>query len=499
MDDVKSLSDWVEQLDTLSLPLLENSCQKLQEIEPYEDVPMARLSNIVLTDPGLTLTLLRHASQLSHKHLQSEILTIDAAAMMLGVNDTAKTIKDMVFLENTVTDESKEAYLQIINRSYHAAYQAYGMARARVDTAPEEVFTAAILRDIGPLMLLLYGDGILNSEIDLNDEAQQKEVLGFTLRRLSQRLAKQWSLSSLIVDSLSPTEDLKDNPRLYEIDLAHRLAKTAESGWQSPKMEKLVEEVAHHLHINPSNAMAEIRDNAINSAKETIDYGVVPAAASLPDLQPEEAESLCLDIRPTIDTQKPDAIATNKIIDSPYEQDDEAIMPNTGPALDMAIINDVMASLESQLEGKLDLGQFMALLKQGFCQGMGMNRSFFAMVTPDRKNLISRFIFGTDIGFRNLRLSIKEGNLFQRLLEKPQPLWSRDDNHNKVIPLIGKEFHKLIDTNDFFINTITIKNKPLGIVYADRYESSHPLDEESYKIFQRLCAYLAKGFGQVGK
>lgn len=493
MEAQKTLEQWVAELSEHELPLLQQSCKDLKEMGSFDSVSMAKFSNIVLTDPGLTLTVLRAGCAMPRSRLQDEIHTVDAAAMKLGSGEIKETIESMRFLEDCVDEQTKTIYMQLVSRAYHSAYQAYGMARVRVDMVPEELFTAAMLHEIGALMLLVHGDGILFNFDALDDEEEQKEKLGFTLRELSYALVKKWKLSSFILKSLEEYDaEERISPRLYEVHLASDLSMTAQEGWETPEMEELIEKIAAHLRCDPEEAMLEVRDNAIHSAEETLFYGVVPAAASLPDLDEELLNTFTEGVtepdKPIVKRQaKAEIPAASLAPEQPFSP------------LNRDIVDKVIQETKAHLAGSFNLAEFMTLLKRGFVDGLKLNRAFFAMLDQDRKYLVSRFMFGNEAGMRNLRIPVKDHNLFQRLLDKPQAIRCHKDNLQKVIPLIPKDLYKLIDTNEFFVMTIKAKGKSLGVFYADRYGNNYGLDKADYEKLCQLCMLLAKGFEQLGR
>lgn len=508
MEEQKTLDQWVEHLGDLDLPLLKHSSKDLDEMGSYENVSMAKLSNIALTDPGLTLSILRAACAMPRSRLQDEIHTIDAAAMKLGTTELKKTIAAMRFFEDCTDDPEKSLYMQIVSRDYHAAYQAYGFARERVDMAPEELFTAAMLHDIGALMLLAHGDGIISKSDLLNDRHNQIEMLGFSLTQLSHALAKHWKLSSFIIQSLERLDESERvNPRLFEIQLAGDIAISAEKGWQTEEMKTLIEKVAAHLHCDVEEALLEVRDNAIHSADETTFYGVTPAAASLPDLEEDVLNTFFQAAPDTTgagsDTAEVGTAATPTA--PPPKQTKAAPPASLAPSdephspLNHAIFDKAIQDLKAHLAGDFNLAEFMGLLKRGFQDGMKLNRAFFAMLEQDRKNLVCRFIFSNETGLRNLRIPATNHNLFQRLLEKPQAIRCSEKNLSKITPLMPKEFYTFIDTDQFFVMTIHAKGKALGVVYADRYGNDYGLDQLDYEKLSQLCLLLSKGFERLGR
>ncbi len=493
MDARKPLEQWIAELSERNLPLLRQSSIDLKKMGSYETISMAKFSNIALTDPGLTLTMLRAACAMPRSRLQDEIHTVDAATMKLGSSKTKQTIESMQFLEECVDEKTKTLYMQLVSRAYHSAYQAYGMARERVDMVPEELFTAAMLHETGALMLLVHGNGILFNFDALDDEEEQKEKLGFTLRELSYALVKKWKLSSFFLQSLDENDGgAHVNPRLYEVRLANDLSITAQGGWDTPEMEELIEKIAEHIHCDPEDAMLEVRDNAIHSAGETLFYGVMPAAASLPGLDEDLVKAF------TKGVSEPDKQILKRRVNAVIPAASLAPEQTFSP-LNHDIVNKVIKETKAHLVRGFNLAEFMTLLKRGFIDGLKLNRAFFSMLDQDRRYLVCRFTFGNETGIRNLRIPVKDHNLFQRLLEKPQALRCHEDNVTKVIPLLPKEFYKLINTNEFFVMTIKAKGKSLGVFYADRAGNDYGLDKADYEKLSQLCMLLAKGFERLGR
>ena len=85
MDERKSLEQWVAELSERDLPLLQQSCKDLKQIGSYETVSMAKFSNIVLTDPGLTLTILRAGCAMPRSRSMSVCRRAITGARLSGI------------------------------------------------------------------------------------------------------------------------------------------------------------------------------------------------------------------------------------------------------------------------------------------------------------------------------------------------------------------------------------------------------------------------------
>lgn len=56
-----------------------------------------------------------------------------------------------------------------------------------------------------------------------------------------------------------------------------------------------------------------------------------------------------------------------------------------------------------------------------------------------------------------------------------------------------------IKTNSFFAMSIHVRDKPVGLFYADRRSLDCKLDEQAYKQFRQICQFAAKGLANLAK
>jgi hypothetical protein len=99
--------------------------------------------------------------------------------------------------------------------------------------------------------------------------------------------------------------------------------------------------------------------------------------------------------------------------------------------------------------------------------------------------------------FNRFSIDLVSHNLFVRLMEKPQSLWLNDDNRGKFFPLIPINFHKMVRNDSFFVMSLFVRNKPVGMFYADRHTSTCHLDKEAYKRFKHLVAQVSHTLGRL--
>ncbi len=134
------------------------------------------------------------------------------------------------------------------------------------------------------------------------------------------------------------------------------------------------------------------------------------------------------------------------------------------------------------------------LLTQGR-QVMELERLMFAMVTPDRQFIRGRFIAEkTKSELNTFKAPARSRNLFALMVSKPAALWVNGDNQLKYLPLIPSEVAGLINTGNFIAASVVVKDKPIGLLYADNGYT--PLTQQQFDRLKSLSGRIATLFGK---
>ena len=472
-----ALGAWIERLAECHLPILVDSARSLASLSLESGVPMDRLCGKVPADPGAVLEILRRANARRHRNLGSRVATLENAAQMLGVQQLVALPGELRCVDPRNVDEVHRDYLRLASRSYHAGLQAYRWAMRRGDMMPKEVFVAAMLHDLGELMMSLHDGANELKQIEVlqrtecmpADEAQYV-VLGFSLEQLSRALAERWNLPELLLHSLDA--EFAQQPRVLGVMLATQLARLTESGWSGAELDQCLENTAVWLNQPLERLISSVHVNAVDAARDSEHFGVWPAARRLVML-PGEMPADDAEVQPAAGD-----------VDPPVHF---CLMPQRD------VYNDVVAQVENFVPGDLNLHDFMTTVMRGLHDGLGLNRVVFAMLSRDRGELQGRYFAGTDNdpGFSQFKLQLEPSHLFSRLLEREQAIWVNDENHAKLWPLVPKSVRELIHTDTFFASSVMVTGKPFGLFYADRHLPDARLDADAYQRFKRLCQLSA--------
>jgi HD-like signal output (HDOD) protein len=480
----KALAAWVNRLDQTCLPALHENIERMRQLAANEDVDITSLAALIESDPGLTLRLMRYINNLRHKHLRSEITTVRNALMMLGLSHVQQIPEGIATVEEL--DEAAGVRLRRhFSQALHAAYQARDWARVTKDLVSDELYLAALLHNLGETLLDLHAPQEMARMRELirkkQMEANEAEyvVFGFTIVQLTAELTRLWHLPALLLDSLHGEN--AQHRRTLNVMLAAQIARAAERGWYTPRCNKLIEQTADLLFSDPASVASLLHRNAVEAARRTLHLGVSHPALLLlnPPPAPVSEES--------IEPQRP-----SQPVLLPEGDADFCLMPQR------RVLLRVMKGLSQETE-KLSLKQVLKLTMEGMREGLGLNRVVFAMITPDKAQLRARGIIGAedDPQFNRFVIDLEDHNLFVRLLEKPQSLWLDENNRARFLPHIPENFYQQLRNDSFFIMSLFVRNKPIGVFYADRHSSACRLDAESYKRFKQLVTQASQTLSRI--
>lgn len=460
-DTPQGLEAWVELLTDKPFPLMQPTVTGMKAIDESEGSSIDRLCDSILHDPGAILTILRKVGSMPRGRLASDVTSLEGAAMLIGFSSVKQLASSSQVLDIEDKTVFTQGYLQATSRAFHAAYQAYDWAVRRADMMPKEAFVAAFMHDIGKMAMWLHGGDELQKikNLRLNermpfDEAQYV-VLGFSLEQLSLELARRWKLSEMVVDVLTP--EMACNQRVYGVMLACQLARLAEDGWYSSDMQECIEHVATYLGLDYSATVHLVHQNAVDAARETEYYGAIPAASLLP------------------------------LIPVPEEEDEDAKLKHFCLTPQPTVYEDIVRNIQRDGES-INLNALMGLVMRALHDGLGLNRSVFAMLSQDRSSVKARYLSGADNDpeFSQFELSLETSNLFTHLMKKQQSVWINDENREKFWNLVPDSLKKLIKTDSFYASSVFVEGKPIGLFYSDRHITDCHLDEDSYKRFKSL-------------
>jgi putative nucleotidyltransferase with HDIG domain len=211
-----------------SFPGMPGTAVKLLELIDDSAMRVSQIEGILRQDPGLTANVLRLANS-AFFGIPSKVGSIRQAVILLGL----KRLIQMVIAAcvSAIMDKSVPGYDlppgELWRHSIAASVAAEGLVKVLKVEAAEEIFTAALLHDVGKLVL---GDFVKEEfkQIEtavsqgISFEMAEKIVLGTNHADVGARILTKWLLPPEIVNAVQFHHAPEESERLSNmLDIVH--------------------------------------------------------------------------------------------------------------------------------------------------------------------------------------------------------------------------------------------------------------------------------------
>jgi hypothetical protein len=488
--------DVLARLKPGETPIFRHTKLAILEMRKRADTVGAKeLARVVLADPLATLRIVYQANNRSSRSLGGEIATVEHAILMQGVGPFLNKAASMPVFEDNLkahSETTQASIYRLLRIAQHAAWQARDFAVQTADTRAEEVEVAALLYYVPDLLFWLQAPDIAKRLASVRRKMSyadaEQAVLGSPLARLRLDMMAAWQVPEVIRDLLNP--EYCERPRQSLLCASLEVAHRGRHGWWQEKLPGYYEKLATVVGAPVEAVATNVHINAIKAARFGRWIPSPPAAAWLPMLpgewppepddedEPENATAM-----PTVSAPTPTRAAT-------------AIHT---PVPDQDVFRDTLRNIETHLDSSYTLNQMSAQILRGLHSGLGLSRLIFAMVTPDGKRIKIRFSLGIPSGdpLRHFEFPLGGKDLFAQLMAKPQGVWMKPDNRDRLWPMVDPKLREMIGVADFFAMSLFSGNRAIGLIYADRGHGGADLDAHTYTDFKMFCLQAARGLAKL--
>ncbi len=264
-----------------SFPSMPGAAIKLLALIDDPDVSVSQIEAILRHDAGLTANILKLANS-AYFGIPTKVGSVRQAVLILGL----KRLIQMVIAAcvNAIMDKQVPGYDlppgELWRHSIAASVAAEGLVKELDITDNEEIFTAALLHDVGKLVLgnfvkkdLKKIESVLNQDISF--EAAEDMVLGTNHADIGAQILTQWCLPFDIVNAVrwhhSPESADKNTTTLDIVHVANVLCLMVGIGAGRDKMQNTPSEiVAKRLGLEPYH-LEKIASQTLEGANELAD------------------------------------------------------------------------------------------------------------------------------------------------------------------------------------------------------------------------------------
>jgi HD-like signal output (HDOD) protein len=257
MSEAKDLEYWVATLTHANLPVLKQTARELAALrEDDRRLNAHSVAAVIARDPIMTVKLLRYLQQHKHKKQTTEVIEVEQALLMLGIEPLFSKVPPEPLVEEFLKSHISALphMLRVVHRSHRASEYAMEWAAKLHDFHYEEVRVAALLHDIAEILMWCYApeemleiQAVQAKDKTIRSRDAQEMVLGFQLFNLQRELARLWSLPKLLLTLMD--DSCANQTRVRNVVLAANLARHSARGWDDAALPDDYKEIAELLRI----------------------------------------------------------------------------------------------------------------------------------------------------------------------------------------------------------------------------------------------------------
>ncbi len=269
---LRDLAAWTAHFRGAEIPVQPNTAEMIEAWRANEDACDAHLLAQTLSkDPLMTLKLMAKVSELRARRGGTDIETVTAALVMLGMGPFFRHFGPQPTVDEHLRERpaAQQGLRRVLRRAHRAAAFALGFAVHRMDHDASVIFEAALLHDFAEMLLWVHAPTLAldiaarqRVQPTLRSASVQQAVLNTELAPLQQALMRAWGLSELLVRI---TDDgHAEQAQVRNVTLAVRLARHTARGWDNPALADDVADIAALLNMGnlPTlNLLHEIDDS----------------------------------------------------------------------------------------------------------------------------------------------------------------------------------------------------------------------------------------------
>jgi HD-like signal output (HDOD) protein len=253
------LRSWTAHFLAGEIPVLAETAEALEALRTDEDrVDANLLGELIATDPLMTLKVLAHIGTHRPPRLVSDVETVTAALVMLGISPFFRQFGTQPTVEDRLAahPQALAGLHSVLRRAHRASKFALAFAVHRMDGDAAVIHQAALLHDFAEMLLWCYMPTLAldiaqrqQADPSLRSIAAQRAVLRITLPELQQNLMRAWHLPELLIRI---TDDRHAaSPQVRNVLLAIRVARHSGRGWDNAAIPDDVNDIAALLNMAP--------------------------------------------------------------------------------------------------------------------------------------------------------------------------------------------------------------------------------------------------------
>ena len=501
------------------LPIFSASVNRVQLVGSDPDSDAMSLALEVLKDANLTTRVLKLANSSYYNRGHVKVGALSRAIVMLGFDVIRSTVLTMKMIESFQYDHPAIDMDSLLVNAYMSAGFVRELATECGVKEVEQSYVCGLLHNLGEVVTAysmpeeyVEMQEIANKE-GVSWARAQKKVFGMPLRKIGKSIVEKWEFPDTVVNTIAAHHRGKKLSIRDKVALNRGLASVS-SDMMSLLYSKYPTTNASFSDLTKD--LTKISGLSNESVTNCLEKSF-KQSCELAEQYGLDKKLLYPKIRSNSDDTKLDKMArqlsffaANKSpTDSSQDEDDsyddgydaepQEVRENSKHAIDTAatvgdanVLLGVLHELTGMMANKAQLNSVFKKILEGLQLGVGFDRALFCFLNPDHTHYNARVASGTKVAslkdyFNSMPVDVAN-DLFSKVIMEGNELLVPDVTQGNWVNLLPKNFVEKVGASSFVIAAIRIKERPIGLIYADKMSSSSTITSDDNRGFMQMVA-----------
>jgi eukaryotic-like serine/threonine-protein kinase len=454
--------------------------KKLSSLHAINFSSSGELAGIILKDISLTNKLLKVVNSSLYGNISGKVTTISRAVFLLGAEKIRTAAASLMIFDHMQNKRQAVDLQDASVFSFFSAVVARNVAEKMMLGSAEEVFICSLLHNLGKHLVICYFPEeyqeikrILSGR-KMDEQRASRAVLGVSYSELGKGVARSWSFPQSIIDSMDGIDESEPDLSRNGANLFKYLANYSEDLCTAAITEEPAdrERILQNVSLKYKSAVpcpVEETFRLIAEATGNLDeYAEIFKIDASRSAVLRRLSSFCEDSSAVhISSGNPssplltDSIASGIHLSghSSAEERQEEMLKGC-----LAEINELLCS-------ECSISDAVYMILETMYRAFHFNRVLFCMLDQTRSKFSARFGFGENLDNLLDRFEFKvsrTSDYFNMAVLRKKDIVIHDTEESGVWENLPIWYVKIITARSFLIYPLIIKEKCIGLLYADR-------------------------------
>ncbi|OGS93074.1 MAG: serine/threonine protein kinase [Gallionellales bacterium GWA2_59_43] len=482
-------------------PALSNIISEINKIVASDSESANKLASVILQDFALTNKLLKLVNAASYGQFGGSINTVSKAVVILGfetVRNIAMTLILLEFLQNkSQASQLKDEVIQSILSGMVAAQ----LMSEHDFRGAEEVMVCSMFHNLGRMLGIFYFFDESQEITRLVEQGESEDraaskVLGMPYHELAIGVAHSWNFPARLIAGMRKLPPEKVRPAQGEIEqltvtvnMAHELCEIA-AYTDIKEKQRLLGDLSKRYESALKISERKLSTAMDASLSELSSRAGVLGIGIHHSLMLKRSRNWSGHAQPIEEKKTDKDLDGITNLDQTVTPTDEEKESDGVPRNPEAILGAGIQDVTTSLVGEFKLNDVLQMVLETMYRGMGFSRAMILIRDNQQGLMAARFGFGADV--RNIiprfRFSLQfVPDVFHLCIQKGVDIAIEDVNASNIADKIPEWYKNNINAPCFMLLPIMVKDKVIGLFYADMIEAnSLKLSKQQLSLLRTL-------------